>query len=206
MFKKKKLKLYRREDINLFLKNILISDRFVYNLLKKNNDFKNNNFSIFTHFNYQFKEKRRLRIIYGISEKKYNYYYNKHKNRKGNIFKNILLSFESRLDNYIYRIGFSTTRNEARQMINHNFIKLNNFICKHPSKCLKVGDFISFNSKKNFFRKDYFENYYSNLYFPEWIFINKKNFSSYLKRLPTIFNLREYLYFKEDLILGNCRS
>lgn len=167
-FKNPKFKLYKRENINLFLKNILISDKFLSKLLKKNinNFLSNKNFSIFTHFSDQLKEKRKLKILYGISDKKYNIYYNKSKKMCGNTFINVLTFLERRLDNFLFRCGFSTTRRESKQIINHKFIKVNNKISNYNSLLLNPGDYVSLNYNKSFYRKNYFEEYFKKSYFP----------------------------------------
>lgn len=168
MLKKKKIKLYKREKINLYLKNSIISDKYLYKIFKINVDVdSNSNFFIPTHYSDQLKEKRKIKIIYGVTEKKYKIYYNISKKKKGDIFKNILNIFESRLDNIVYRTGLATTRAEARQLILHNFINVNNKINNHPSKIIKVGDYINYNiKKKNFFRYNYFCLYYEKKFFP----------------------------------------
>ncbi|BEH03929.1 30S ribosomal protein S4 [Candidatus Nasuia deltocephalinicola] len=201
----KKYKLYKKNFLNLFLKNGILS-KFNYINLQNKIRIKNNNFYINTHYSDQLKEKRKLKIIYGVSEKKYNFYYNFSKKLSGDISKNILILLESRLDNFVYRSGFASSRLEAKQMIRHGFINLNYNLLKYSSKILKPGDYICLNYKKNnYFRKNYFFFYYNNNFYPKWIFLNKNNFSSYLKRFPTFNELKPIIDIKDDFIVGNCK-
>ncbi|QND78511.1 SSU ribosomal protein S4p (S9e) [Candidatus Nasuia deltocephalinicola] len=210
MIKKPRFKIYRREKINIFLKNFYISNKskFLKKLRKNKNINKKNSFSIPSHYSNQIKEKRKLKIIYGISDKTYNIYYSKSKDMGGDISYNILKILECRLDNIIYRSFFSYTRPQARQMISHKFFLFNNKYLNFSSRILKVGDYIKLNLNKNlnFFDFNYFYYCINKNLTPEWIFINKNNFSFYLKRYPTKNDLNNYLNINNSFIFGNCNN
>lgn len=191
-----KFKLYRRENINLFLKN-----RFMNCIINKKN-INNENFDFLpTLFNLQLKEKQKLKIIYNLSEIQFKYYYYKSKKMSGNLSENLLKILESRLDNIVYRMGIGFTRLESRQIVNHNCILVNKKKCNIPSYIVNVGDLISLNLKYlNHYRiVNCFNLFYKNFLFPPWIFIIFNKFSCYLKRYP---NLNELdIFVNEDLVL-----
>ncbi|NIN35668.1 MAG: 30S ribosomal protein S4, partial [Gammaproteobacteria bacterium] len=70
----------------------------------------------------QLREKQKLRRIYGILEKQFRKYYKEAARLKGSTGENLLKLLECRLDNVVYRMGFGTTRNEARQLVSHKAI------------------------------------------------------------------------------------
>ncbi|MCX2956050.1 MAG: 30S ribosomal protein S4, partial [Candidatus Portiera aleyrodidarum] len=73
----------------------------------------------------QLREKQKVRRIYGVLEKQFKNYYKKAAKNKGAKGEYLLQSLEARLDNIVYRMGFSVTRAEARQLVNHKSIKVN---------------------------------------------------------------------------------
>lgn len=151
MLFKSKLKLYKRERINLFLKNSYIINKSKFlKKLKSKISYNKKGFFVSTHYSDQIKEKRKIKLIYGISDKVYNNYYYKFKKKNGNIFDNIIKAIECRFDNIIYRSCLSYTRKNAKQMISHNYFKINNQKSNIPSRLLNPGDFISLNYNKNF--------------------------------------------------------
>ncbi|WP_259286508.1 30S ribosomal protein S4 [Candidatus Nasuia deltocephalinicola] len=208
MYRKPNFKFYRREkNHNLFLKNTILNKKFFNKIYKKGNNFnQKSKFFISTHYSNQLKEKRKLKLIYGISDKKYNIYYNKSKNKDGDILNNIINFLELRLDNVVYRMFFGITRYESRQIINHKNIKVNNKILNIPSKILNVGDYISFFNINKFKRKIYFNYCVENNLTPNWIFINKTKYSGYLKRDLNCDDIAKYVDVNKSYIFGNCRN
>ncbi|WP_259289718.1 30S ribosomal protein S4 [Candidatus Nasuia deltocephalinicola] len=208
MIRKPCFKLYRREkSCNLFLKNTLLNKKFFNKIYKRGYDFNQKNKFLFsTHYSNQLKEKRILKLIYAISDKKYNIYYNKSKNKDGDILNNIINFLELRLDNTVYRMCMGVTRYESRQLVNHKHIKVNNKILNVPSKILKIGDYISFSNNFKFKRKSYFKYCVENKLMPSWIFINEKKYSGYLKRSLNYNDIEKYVNVKKSYILGNCRN
>jgi small subunit ribosomal protein S4 len=91
----------------------------------------------------QLREKQKLRRMYGILERQFRNYYKKASQFKGSTGENLLRMLESRLDNVVYRMGFAATRAEARQLVGHRGILVNEQIVNIPSYQLKAGDKIA---------------------------------------------------------------
>jgi small subunit ribosomal protein S4 len=85
--------------------------------------------------------------MYGILEKQFRRYFEEADRRKGNTGANLLFLLESRLDNVVYRMGFGSTRAEARQLVSHKAITVNGKPVNIPSYLVKTGDVISVREK-----------------------------------------------------------
>ena len=95
----------------------------------------------------QLREKQKVRRIYGVLEKQFRNYYKDAARQKGATGENLLQLLESRLDNVVYRIGFGSTRAEARQLVSHKAILVNGQAVNIPSYQVKQGDVISLREK-----------------------------------------------------------
>jgi small subunit ribosomal protein S4 len=95
----------------------------------------------------QLREKQKVRRIYGVLERQFSSYYKEAARRKGATGENLLRLLESRLDNVVYRMGFGSTRAEARQLVSHKAILLNGQAVNIPSLQLKPGDVVSIREK-----------------------------------------------------------
>lgn len=95
----------------------------------------------------QLREKQKIRRIYGVLERQFSNYYKKASKQKGVTGEILLQLLECRLDNVIYRMGFASTRAEARQLVNHRSILVNEKIVNIPSYQLKAGDMIEVREK-----------------------------------------------------------
>lgn len=95
----------------------------------------------------QLREKQKVRRIYGVLEKQFRNYYKEAARLKGATGENLLKLLESRLDNVVYRIGFGSTRAEARQLVSHKAILVNGQAVNIPSYQVKPGDVISLREK-----------------------------------------------------------
>ena len=93
------------------------------------------------------REKQKLRAHYGVSEKQVRRYMVNAKAAKGNTGTNLLVSLESRLDNVVFRLGFTRTVRSARQMVNHGHIEVNGHRVDIPSYSLRVGDVVRLREK-----------------------------------------------------------
>ena len=91
----------------------------------------------------QLKEKQKVRFMYGLNEKQFRKTFNEAEKMHGIHGENFLKLLESRLDNLVYRIGFSTTRAGARQLVNHGHVTVNGKKVDIPSYRVKPGDVIS---------------------------------------------------------------
>ena len=95
----------------------------------------------------QLQEKQKIKFMYGLLEKQFRITFKKAEKLKGETGTNMLQLLESRLDNVVYRLGFSSTRPAARQMVSHKHFLVNGVIVNIPSYVLKAGDKISVREK-----------------------------------------------------------
>jgi small subunit ribosomal protein S4 len=91
----------------------------------------------------QLREKQKVRRIYGVLERQFRSGFEKAALQKGITGDNLMNNLERRLDSVIYRIGFGTSRNQARQIVRHGHIEINGRKCNIPSALVKVGDVVS---------------------------------------------------------------
>lgn len=96
-----------------------------------------------TEYGGQLREKQKVRRIYGIMERQFSNYFKKAARLKGSTGENLLKLLESRLDNVVYRMGFGSTRAEARQLVSHCAIMVNGKSTNIPSLSIQPGDVIS---------------------------------------------------------------
>ena len=95
----------------------------------------------------QLREKQKVKRIYFVLEKKFRNYFEKALRQKGVTGENLLFMLERRLDNAVYRAGFSTSRRQARQLVNHGHIEVNGRKVDIPSFQVKVGDVVTIKDK-----------------------------------------------------------
>ena len=91
----------------------------------------------------QLREKQKTKSFYGVGEKQFRKYFEMASNKKGITGDNLLQILESRLDNVVYRLGFGSSRAQARQLVNHGFFDVNGKKVDIPSYLVKEGDIIS---------------------------------------------------------------
>ena len=91
----------------------------------------------------QLQEKQKVKFVYGILEKQFRMYYDKAERAGGNTGENLLILIERRLDNVVYRLGYASTRREARQLVNHGHFTVNGKRVNIPSYLVKVGDVVA---------------------------------------------------------------
>ena len=91
----------------------------------------------------QLNEKQKVKFIYGVLEKQFHGYYEKAESKKGITGEIMLQELERRLDNVVYRMGFASTRREARQLVNHGHFTVNGKRCNIPSAQVKVGEVVA---------------------------------------------------------------
>ena len=100
-----------------------------------------------TEYGLQLAEKQKVRYMYGVNEKQFRNTFFRASKMEGVKGYNFFCLLESRLDNMVYRLGFATTRRQARQLVNHGHILLNGIKTDIPSCQVKVGDVISVKEK-----------------------------------------------------------
>ncbi len=95
----------------------------------------------------QLREKQKVKRIYGMLEKQFRRLVGEAARRKGPTGENLLLLLEKRLDNVVYRMGFASSRAEARQVVRHGHIRLNGKKADIPSMQVRLNDEISVREK-----------------------------------------------------------
>jgi small subunit ribosomal protein S4 len=95
----------------------------------------------------QLREKQKVRRTYGILEKQFRSYFKEAARRKGSTGENLLKLLECRLDNVVYRMGYASTRAEARQLVSHKSVMVNGSLVNIPSFQVKAGDVVSVREK-----------------------------------------------------------
>lgn len=95
----------------------------------------------------QLREKQKVKRIYGMLERQFRRYFAQASGKKGNTGVSLLQILESRLDNVVYRMGFGSTRAEARQLVSHKAVLLNGRLCNIPSAQVKPNDVVSIAEK-----------------------------------------------------------
>jgi len=136
-----KLKLSRREGTDLFLKSGVraIDTKCKIETIPGQHGARRGRLSDY--------EKQKVRRIYGVLEKQFSNYYKAAARIKGNTGENLLQLLEQRLDNVVYRMGFASTRAEARQLVSHKAIVVNGGVVNIPSFNVKAEDVVSIREK-----------------------------------------------------------
>ena len=133
----------------------------------------------------QLREKQKVRRIYGILEKQFRNYYREATRLKGNTGENLLQLLEGRLDNVVYRMGFATTRAEARQLVSHKAIVVNGKVVNIPSSQVSPEDVVTVREKaKKQARIKAALDLAAQREKPTWIEINADKMEGVYKRLP----------------------
>uniref|UniRef100_A0A7C4AQS9 Small ribosomal subunit protein uS4 n=1 Tax=Desulfomonile tiedjei TaxID=2358 RepID=A0A7C4AQS9_9BACT len=142
--------------------------------------------SKYTDYGVQLREKQKVRRMYGVLEKQFRNYVHLAEQRRGVTGENLLQLLESRLDNMVYRMGFASSRNEARQLVNHGHFLVNGRKVDIPSFRTKPGMVIEVaeKSKKVGSIEDSLKTV-SRRGIPEWLEVDVNNFRGVVKALPT---------------------
>jgi small subunit ribosomal protein S4 len=141
-----KCKLARREGTDLFLKSGVrpIDSKCKVETIPGQNGLRRGRLS---DYGVQLREKQKVRRTYGVLEKQFRSYYREAARRKGATGENLLQLLECRLDNVVYRMGFGSTRAEARQLVSHKSILVNGSVVNVPSYQISEGDVVSIREK-----------------------------------------------------------
>lgn len=133
----------------------------------------------------QLREKQKVKSMYGMLEGQFRLFFEKAEKQKGVTGENLLVMLERRLDNSIFRIGFASSRNQARQLVRHNHILVNGHKVNIPSFLVSVGDVIILKEKSrtNAIINENFEAVVRRG-MPSWIELDKDNYKAVVKTLP----------------------
>lgn len=133
----------------------------------------------------QLREKQKLRRMYGVLERQFRTYYKKASRMKGSTGENLLKILEGRLDNIVYRMGFASTRAEARQLVSHRAVMVNNKIVDVPSCQVAAGDTVEIREKaRKQTRIQSALAIASQVGFPDWVQVDDQKMVGVLKQVP----------------------
>lgn len=138
-----------------------------------------------TEYGLQLREKQKTRKIYGVLEKQFRNYFRKADRQQGITGENLLIMLERRLDNVVYRLGFASSRAEARQLVTHGHFTVNGKKASIPSMLVRVGDIIQVKegSKQSpKFQEIKEQAAYKNP--PEWLSVDAENLSGNVLAYP----------------------
>ncbi|MCZ4328633.1 30S ribosomal protein S4 [Castellaniella ginsengisoli] len=180
-----KCKLSRREGTDLFLKSARRSLDSKCKLESKPGQHGRISGSRTSDFGLQLREKQKLKRMYGVLEKQFRKYFAEAERRRGNTGETLIQLLESRLDNVVYRMGFGSTRAEARQLVNHRAIELNGHTADIASMLVKAGDVVAVREKaKSQSRiKESLELATGNG-LPQWVEVDAAKLSGVFKQAP----------------------
>ncbi|HIP53829.1 MAG TPA: 30S ribosomal protein S4 [Chromatiales bacterium] len=177
-------KLARREGTDLFLKSRLRSLDSKCNMEKAPGQTTDRRRRI-SDYGLQLREKQKVRRIYGVLEKQFRNYYKAAAQAKGNTGANLLQALEQRLDNVVYRMGFGSTRAEARQLVSHKAILVNGKTVNIPSYQVAAEDEISVAEKAKKQQRIAGALSLAEQYgFPDWVEVDVKGMKGVFKRIP----------------------
>ena len=179
-----KCKLSRREGTDLFLKSARrgLDTKCKLDTRPGQHGAKMTRVSEYGH---QLREKQKIHRMYGVLERQFRTYFSKASQKKGATGENLLHILESRLDNVVYRMGFASTRAEARQLVSHKAIEVNGKPVNIPSYLLRASDTVSVREKsRSQLRIKSSLDLAEASGFPSWVEVDSKNFKGVFKSLP----------------------
>ena len=133
----------------------------------------------------QLREKQKLRRMYGVLEKQFRNYYKKAAQRKGSTGENLIKLLESRLDNVVYRMGYASTRAEARQLVSHKAISVNGNVVNIASYQVQAGDTVAVREKAaKQTRIQSAMEISTQMGLPDWVEVDEKKLTGVLRSLP----------------------
>jgi len=180
-----KAKLARREGTDLFLKSArrAISDKAKFD--SKPGQHGRTSGSRTSDFGLQLREKQKVKRMYGVLERQFRRYFEEAERRKGNTGSNLLTLLESRLDNVVYRMGFGSTRAEARQLVSHQAITVNGKVVNIASYSVKVGDTVAVREKsKKQLRITDSVKLAESIGMPAWVQVDASKLEGVFKKTP----------------------
>jgi small subunit ribosomal protein S4 len=139
-----------------------------------------------TEYSVQLREKQKIKRIYGMLEAPFRRFFGQAERRRGITGENLVMLLERRLDNMIYRMGFATSRTEARQLVRHGHFLVNQQRVTIPSYLVNPGDEIQVKeSSRKIVRIQEAVDLAQRRGVPEWLEVNKDTFAGRVKTLPT---------------------
>ncbi|ODU98494.1 MAG: 30S ribosomal protein S4 [Rubrivivax sp. SCN 70-15] len=180
-----KAKLSRREGTDLFLKSARrsIGDKAKFD--SKPGQHGRTSGSRTSDYGVQLREKQKVKRMYGVLERQFRRYFAEAERRKGNTGATLLALLESRLDNVVYRMGFGSTRAEARQLVSHKAITVNGAVVNIPSYSVKAGDTLALREKaKNQLRVQDALKLAQSVGLCDWVQVDATKMEGVFKKVP----------------------
>ncbi|MBQ1763937.1 MAG: 30S ribosomal protein S4 [Aquincola sp.] len=180
-----KAKLSRREGTDLYLKSARrpIGDKAKFD--SKPGQHGRTSGSRTSDFGLQLREKQKVKRMYGVLERQFRRYFEEAERRRGNTGTNLLTLLESRLDNVVYRMGFGSTRAEARQLVSHKSITVNGQVVNIASYMVKAGDVVAVREKaKKQLRVTEALKLAESIGMPAWVEVNASKLEGVFKKTP----------------------
>ena len=142
----------------------------------------------FSEYGLQLISKQKVRNIYRILEKQFRKYINEAIKSKGNSGEVLIQNIERRLDNVVFRMGFSDARDTARQLVNHGHFMVNDKFINIPSFKVKIGDTLKIKPQKlnNKYFTSFLPRYFKKYQPPSWVEVDKETFTGRVKDLPNL--------------------
>lgn len=179
-----KCKLARREGTDLFLKSGARPLESKCNMERAPGQAQPRRGRL-SDYGLQLREKQKVRRIYGVLEKQFRGYYKEAARQKGSTGENLLKLLERRLDNVVYRMGYGSTRAEARQLVSHKAIQVNGQIVNVASYMVKPGDEVIVREKsKNQTRIQGAMELAQQRGIVEWLEVDAKKLTGVFKSIP----------------------
>jgi len=180
-----KAKLARREGTDLFLKSARRSLDSKCKLDVKPGQHGRTSGARTSDFGNQLREKQKVKRMYGVLERQFRRYFAEADRQKGNTGETLLKLLESRLDNVVYRMGYGSTRAEARQLVSHKAITVNGNVVNIASYQVKAGDVVAVREKaKKQARIVESLSLAENIGFPIWVSVDAKKMEGTFKSMP----------------------
>jgi small subunit ribosomal protein S4 len=177
--------LSRREGTDLFLKSARRSLDSKCKLDSKPGQHGRTSGSRTSDFGNQLREKQKIKRMYGVLERQFRKIFAAAEGRRGNTGENLIALLESRLDNVVYRMGFGSTRAEARQLVSHKAILVNGGILNVASYTVKPGDVIGIRDKaRKQARIAESMALAEQIGMPGWVSVDKNKFEGTFKNVP----------------------
>jgi len=180
-----KAKLARREGTDLYLKSArrAISDKSKFET--KPGQHGRTSGQRTSDFGIQLREKQKVKRMYGVLERQFRRYFAEAERRKGNTGANLLFLLESRLDNVVYRMGFGSTRAEARQLVSHQAIMVNGKTVDIASYLVKAGDVVGLREKaKKQLRVTESVKLATSIGLPDWVQVDATKLEGVFRKVP----------------------
>ena len=178
-------KLARREGTDLFLKSGVKPLENKCKLTVPPGGLKSERRQRLSDYGLQLREKQKLRRMYGVLERQFGNYYEEAARRSGSTGENLLKLLECRLDNVVYRMGFAVSRAEARQLVSHKAISVNDQAVTIPSYQCRAGDVIQIREKsRKQLRITSALNVAQQVGLPEWVEVDDKQLRGVFKTVP----------------------